>query len=140
MQATDLGVAVAVVHFTKTNNGLHVFGDKRIVKVVKKHKDEILLDTKEKTESSDLEDTCKQFPSPSTNDLQNEENEPRESRDLQIKESKSRKRKKGNIHRLRTLHLLQLVSLNGKQSYHKDTRVYKILTFYSLISNIVAYF
>jgi len=51
----SLGVAVAVAYSTTKTNGLYVFGDGRISKVVQEHKDEILLDpdwTKEDMESS----------------------------------------------------------------------------------------
>lgn len=50
-----LGVAVAVAYSTTKTNGLYVFGDDRISKVVQEHKDEILLNpdwTKEEMESS----------------------------------------------------------------------------------------
>ena len=50
-----LGVAVAVAYSTTKTNGLYVFGDERISKVVQEHKDEILLNpdwTKEEMESS----------------------------------------------------------------------------------------
>jgi len=50
-----LGVAVAVAYSTTKTNGLYVFGDERISKVVQEHKDEILLNpdwTKEEMENS----------------------------------------------------------------------------------------
>ena len=50
-----LGVAVAMAYSTTKTNGLYVFGDERISKVVQEHKDEILLNpdwTKEEMESS----------------------------------------------------------------------------------------
>jgi len=50
-----LGVAVAVAYSITKTNGLYVFGDERISKVVEEHKDEILLDpdwAKEEMESS----------------------------------------------------------------------------------------
>jgi len=48
-----LGVAVAMAYSTTKTNGLYVFGDERISKVVQEHKDEILLNpdwTKEEIE------------------------------------------------------------------------------------------
>lgn len=40
----SLGVAIGVAYSSHKTNGLYVFGDRRITKVIEKYKDDILLD------------------------------------------------------------------------------------------------
>jgi len=42
-ELSQFGVAIGVAYSTFKTNGLNVFGDKRITKVIEEHKDEILL-------------------------------------------------------------------------------------------------